>query len=69
MALPAACFAQTGLSRNLLDLSAKVEVEAARVVATIDKRAHDPYLVASGFADNSTPMPWFGNKQLVIRFA
>ena len=55
--------------RNLLDLSAKVEVEAGRVVVTIDKRAHNPYLVASGLADQPVAMPWFGNKQLHIRFA
>ena len=55
--------------RKLLDVSAKVEVEAERVVVTIDKRAHNPYLVASGLADKPVPMPWFGNKQLHIRFA
>jgi hypothetical protein len=55
--------------RNLLDLSAKVEVETERVVVTIDKRAHNPYLVASGLADQPAAMPWFGNKQLHIRFA
>lgn len=55
--------------RNLLDLSAKIDVEAERVVVTFDKRAHNPYLVASGLTDKPVPMPWFGNKQLVIRFA
>jgi hypothetical protein len=55
--------------RNLLDLSAKVEIETARVIVTIDKRAHNPYLVASGLADQPAKMPWFGNKQLLIRFA
>lgn len=55
--------------RNLLDLAAKVEVETERVVVTIDKRAHNPYLVASGLADKPAAMPWFGNKQLHIRFA
>jgi hypothetical protein len=55
--------------RNLLDLSAKVEVETERVVVTIDKRAHNPYLVASGLADKPASMPWFGNKTLHIRFA
>ncbi|HUU98302.1 MAG TPA: hypothetical protein VM487_21430 [Phycisphaerae bacterium] len=55
--------------RNLLNLSAKVEVEAGRVVVTIDKRAHNPYLVASGLADKPARMPWFGNKLLHIRFA
>lgn len=55
--------------RNLLDLSGKVEITAASVVVTLDKRAHNPYLVASGLADQPTPMPWFGNKKLMIRFA
>jgi len=55
--------------RNLLDLSARVEVDAERVVVTIDKRAHNPYLVASGLTDKPAPMPWFGNKQLHVRFA
>jgi hypothetical protein len=55
--------------RNLLDLSAKVEIETARVIVTLDKRAHNPYLVASGLADKPAKMPWFGDKELLIRFA
>ena len=55
--------------RNLLDVSAKVEIETSRVIVTIDKRAHNPYLVAAGLADKPSRMPWFGNKQLLIRFA
>lgn len=55
--------------RNLLDLSGKVEVTDTSVVVTLDKRAHNPYLVASGLTNQPTPMPWFGNKNLTIRFA
>jgi hypothetical protein len=55
--------------RNLLDLSGKVEVTATSVVVTLDKRAHSPYLVASGLADQPTSMPWFGDKKLIIQFA
>jgi hypothetical protein len=55
--------------RNLLDLSGKVDVGAESVVVTIDKRAHNPYLVAAGLHETPTPMPWFGNKKLTIRFA
>jgi hypothetical protein len=55
--------------RNLLDLSGKVEVTATSVLVTLDKRAHNPYLVASGLADQPTPMPWFGDKKLIIQFA
>src|SRR6266851_2439402 len=55
--------------RNLLDLSGKVEVTATSVVVTLDKRAHNPYLVASGLTDQPTSMPWFGDKKLIIQFA
>ena len=55
--------------RNLLDLSGKVEVTATSVVVTLDKRAHHPYLVASGLADQPTSMPWFGDKKRTIQFA
>src|SRR5215831_2652583 len=55
--------------RNLLDLSGKVEVNSANVVVTFDKRAHNPYLVASGLTAQPTPMPWFGNKKLLLQFA
>jgi len=53
----------------LLDLSGKVEVQTENVVVTLDKRAHNPFLVASGLADKPAPMPWCGNKKLLIRFA
>jgi hypothetical protein len=55
--------------RNLLDVSATVFVCDDEVVVKLDKRAHNPYLVASGLAEKPTPMPWFGNKKLVIEFA
>ena len=55
--------------RNLLDCSATVTIDDANVVVTLDKRAHNPYLVASRLADQPTPMPWFGGKSLRIRFA
>ena len=54
--------------RNLLDVSATVQIGETGVIVTLDKRAHNPYLVASGLADEPTPMPWFGNKPLMIRF-
>ena len=57
------------LFRNLLDLSATVTIDPQEVLVTLDKRAHNPYLVTSGLADEPTPMPWFGGKLLRIRFA
>jgi transposase-like protein len=57
------------LFRNLLDVSATVQVQTDDVVVTLDKRAHNPYLVASGLADQATPMPWFGGKRLRIAYS
>jgi hypothetical protein len=56
------------LFRNLLEVSATVEIEADRVVVTVDKRAHNPFLVKSRLADQPTPMPWFGGKELFLKF-
>ena len=55
--------------RNLLDLSGKVEITSTSVVVTLDKRAHNPYLVASGLTVQPAPIPWFGNKKLTVQFA
>jgi len=55
--------------RNLLDVSATVVVSKNEVIVKLDKRAHNPYLVALGLAEAPTPMPWFGDKRLVIEFA
>jgi hypothetical protein len=55
--------------QQLLDVSADVAVEEDRVVVTLHKRSHNPFLVASRLADLPTGMPWFGNKQLFLRFA
>jgi hypothetical protein len=54
---------------SLLDTSASVTIAENDVIVTLDKRAHNPCLVASHLADEPTPMPWFGNKLLQIRFA
>lgn len=55
--------------RNLLDLTGRVDITEQSVVVTLDKRAHHPFLVASGLADKPVPMPRFGNKQLMVKFA
>ena len=57
------------LFRQLLDVTASVEVSKTDVVVTLDKRSHNPYLVASRLADEPTSMPWFGNKLLHIRYS
>jgi hypothetical protein len=57
------------LYHQLLEVSATVTVEDSRVVVQLQKRAHNPLLKASRLADGVTAMPWFGGKQLLIRFS
>jgi hypothetical protein len=54
---------------NLLDVSGRVDIEERRIVVTLDKRAHNPYLVDCGLADQPTPMPWLQDRELVIAFS
>lgn len=57
------------LFRNVLDLSATVQIGDRDVVVCFDKRAHNPYVIASGLTDQTVPMPWFGNKRLRFSFS
>lgn len=57
------------LFHNLLEVSATVVIEDDRVVVTLDKKAHNPFLVKSRLADRPTPMPWFGGKELFLKFS
>jgi hypothetical protein len=57
------------LFHQLLDVAATVTIESERVLVTLDKRAHNPFLLRSRLADEPTPMPWFGNKLMSIHFA
>ena len=57
------------LFNNLLDVSGHVEITDTHITVTLDKRAHNPYLVDSGLADKPTAMPWLENRELLLRFA
>jgi hypothetical protein len=52
-----------------LEVSATVQIEEDEVTVTLDKRAHNPYLVAPPLTDQPIRMPWFGNKLLSITYA
>jgi hypothetical protein len=54
---------------NLLEVSATVQIEEGRVTVALDRRAHDPYLVASQVADQPIRVPRFGNKLLHIIYS
>jgi hypothetical protein len=55
--------------KTLLDVGGKVVVEEQKVTVTLDKRSHNPFIMDSKLTDEPTPMPWFGNKMLYMRFA
>jgi hypothetical protein len=55
--------------RNLLDLSGKVDITSQSILVTLDKRSHNPYLVASDLAAQPTVIPWLANRKLSIAFA
>jgi hypothetical protein len=54
---------------SLLDVGGTIQIEEKRLLVTLDKRAHNPYLVDSGLADAPTPVPWLDNKNVEIRFS
>lgn len=53
---------------NLLDVGGRVHVGDRQVVVKLDHRAHNPILADTGLAQRPTPMPWFGDKELVLQF-
>ncbi len=56
------------LFRHFLNTPAEVEITDKRVEVTLPKRAHNPLLLAAGFAQRSTPIPWWDGRALALRF-
>lgn len=54
--------------RHFLDTPAQVEIIKDRVEITLPKRAHNPLLIAAGFGEKATPVPWWEGRRLVLRF-
>lgn len=52
---------------HLLDVGGKVDITEHEVVVTMDRRAHNPILAETGLVDRPTPMPWFFDKELILR--
>ena len=52
---------------NLLDVGGKVEVGERDVTVTLDHKAHNPILAETGFLDRPVPMPWFHDRNLILR--
>ena len=54
--------------RDLVDATARVAITNEEVCVRFHKRAHNPLLVAAGFADTDVPVPWLGGKTLRLLF-
>jgi hypothetical protein len=56
------------LFRDLIDATANITIGERDIVVQYQKRAHNPLLVAAGFADSATRIPWLGRKTLRFQF-
>jgi transposase len=54
--------------RHFLDTPAQIEITPPQIQLTLPKRAHNPLLIAAGYGDKTTTVPWWEDYQLVIKF-
>ncbi len=54
--------------RDFVDAPAQVNLTAQEIQVRFYKRAHNPLLLAAGFADIHIPIPWLDNKRLRFVF-
>jgi transposase-like protein len=56
------------LFRDFIDATASVTITEREVVVRFQKRAHNPLLIAAGFDQTDTEVPWLGGKRLQLLF-
>jgi len=54
------------LYRKFVDTTGSVEVEEDKVRVRLSKRAHNPLLKEAGLAGLTPPVPWLGNRALLL---
>ena len=54
--------------RDFIDASAQVTITPDTVEVRFGKRAHNPYLLAAGFADTDIAVPWWQGRRLRLAF-
>jgi hypothetical protein len=54
--------------RDFIDATATVTLGAHHIQIRFQKRAHNPYLIAAGFNEKETVIPWLGAKRLRLVF-
>jgi hypothetical protein len=56
------------LFRDFVDATAHITIGAKEISVRFQKRAHNPLLLAAGFDQTETKVPWLGNKPLRLEF-
>lgn len=54
--------------RDLINAVAHVSIDEREITVRFQKRAHNPLLMAAGFAKTDLPVPWLGKKRLRFVF-
>ena len=54
------------LFRDFIDAQATVRLTKEEVVVRFQRRAHNPLLIAAGFDQSDSAIPWLGHKRLRI---
>lgn len=54
------------LFRDFIDATAQVRISEKKVDVRFQKRAHNPLLIAAGLDNIDIPVPWLGNKRLIL---
>ena len=54
--------------RHFLDTPAQIDIQQNRIEVTLPKRAHNPLLIAADYGDKTTPVPWWDNHRLALKF-
>jgi hypothetical protein len=54
--------------RDFIDATALVTIGVQNIQVKFQKRAHNPYLIGTGFAETETVIPWLGGKRLKLVF-
>jgi len=56
------------LFRDFVNATARVTITKQEILVRMQKRAHNPHLLAAGFDQTDVPIPWLGNKKLRLNF-
>lgn len=57
------------LFRKIFDLSGRVTITEGEVMVRFARKAHNPFLIASGFAEEEVHVPWLNGKRLLFNFS